>query len=1127
MTDPLIGTTVGHYEVVAKIGGGGMGVVYKARDNRLERQVALKFLPAQWSNDEDAKRRFMREAQAASATDHPSICTIHGIDQAPDGQLFIVMAYYEGVTLKQRLERGQLPVEEALEIATQVAQGLARAHRAGVVHRDIKPSNLILTDDALKIVDFGLAKFADSLHLTVSAAPLGTYAYMSPEQVRAEEATAQTDVWATGVVLYEMLVGHPPFQGSYFEAIAHAIRHESPAPIRSSRPEVSEAVERVVFRAMHKDVAVRYANGKELALALLQARGLSAPMDLRSGVVEVPARLVGGSVPAARSRRLPIVAAVAALLISIAGFAVWRSSRLSGPREAISIVPVVNQTGYPELAPYRLALTYALIQELAESSSVRALDYGQVSQFVGSALASGADVSNHEVQLALATQARARWTIVPTLLHENGAWRARAVVQEAATGSTVTQLETDAVASSLTKDAAYSRIVALADLIERHFAPRGAGPLPSARPLSARLRTLDAVQALESGLMAMERMEYGAAREAFARAAMLDQRHPLPQAWLSRVERLLRHTVAADEAADRAARLVTDDTPVADALVSRALGATARQDFAGAEALYQELVERYPDEPRWQGELATFYERQGRLDDAVVIYQRVRNTALALPRFDVDLCRLFARRDDLSRAREHAAAAIAQYRKIGFRSGGAQALLCDADVLRLGDAGSRQQALVASFDALGVFEALGEKFNEARAHQYVAVVLAGAGREAEAVNSWTRALAGARATGNQYLEGVVLMNLGVASEALGRRQQSLAYYEQSVALSETIGDEREAARAQVNAAAILVEYGPNPDDGVRRVQSALTVFRKIGDKSFEVLGLRVLGAYYRNGGRTQEAEQSFDQALSIARERGLEDDAVGIRLDIARTQLAQGRYTDALTALEAVAREPRSRDSTHAKVLVGVARARLGEAKAAEESFALAAQDVDTSSDASLAPLLLLSRGELALEQGDRTRALALFRQAAAVRGDEPPDASAVAAAAYRDWLAGGGGRRSPVAASDSVARAAVLKRASLEGLCRVLLARLQLDRGDAAGALSTLELDRAVESGLDGETAAAVHAARADVFARLGDTARVEVARAEVRRLIGALTQGLPEAARDRFAHRPGIAALVKTPGQ
>ena len=330
----------------------------------------------------------------------------------------------------------------------------------------------------MKIVDFGLAKFADSLQLTVSATPLGTYAYMSPEQVRAEEATAQSDVWSAGIVLYEMLVGHPPFQGSYFEAIAHAIRHESPAPVRASRPEVPEAVERVVFRAMHKDLAVRYANGKELALALLQARGLSAPVDLRSGVVEVPAHLVGRGVRPARSRRWPIVAAVSALIVAVAGTAMWRSARSGGPRETVSVVPVINQTGYQELAPYRLALTYALIQELAESRRVRPLDYGRVTQSVSPALASGADVSNLDVQRALAAQGRAQWTIVPTLLHENGAWRARAAVQVASTGATVTQLETEAVASSLTKDAAYSRIVALADLIERHFAQRAADRCP-------------------------------------------------------------------------------------------------------------------------------------------------------------------------------------------------------------------------------------------------------------------------------------------------------------------------------------------------------------------------------------------------------------------------------------------------------------------------------------------------------------------------------------------------------------------------------------------------------------------------------------------------------------------------
>ncbi len=155
MAEPVtIGQTISQYTIVAKLGGGGMGVVYEARDTRLERRVALKFLPPEWSHDDTAKQRFIREAQAASATDHRNVCTIHNIEETDDGQLFIVMARYEGQTLKARLADGPLPVEETLDIATQVAEGLAKAHAQGVIHRDIKPGNLILTDDGVKILGY-------------------------------------------------------------------------------------------------------------------------------------------------------------------------------------------------------------------------------------------------------------------------------------------------------------------------------------------------------------------------------------------------------------------------------------------------------------------------------------------------------------------------------------------------------------------------------------------------------------------------------------------------------------------------------------------------------------------------------------------------------------------------------------------------------------------------------------------------------------------------------------------------------------------------------------------------------------------------------------------------------------
>ena len=333
-----------------------MGVVYRARDTKLGRLVALKFLPQQWSHDDSAKQRFVREAQAASATHHPNICTIHDIETADDGQLFIVMAFYEGPTLKQRLETGPIAIDEALEIATQIADGLAKAHAQGVVHRDIKPGNVILTEEGVRILDFGLATFVDALKLTAENVSFGTPAYMSPEQVRGQATDARSDVWAVGVVLYEMLSGHVPFQGSHAEAIAHAIRNEAPEPLRSIRPEIPEEIEQLVFRALHKDAAVRFPSGRELARALRQVRGLSVPLELRTAPLVAPLTdLSRTRTSRTRRGRWAMAIAVATLLAAMSLW--WVRPALRTP---IVIAPVVNQTGYPAVDPYRLALTLAL-----------------------------------------------------------------------------------------------------------------------------------------------------------------------------------------------------------------------------------------------------------------------------------------------------------------------------------------------------------------------------------------------------------------------------------------------------------------------------------------------------------------------------------------------------------------------------------------------------------------------------------------------------------------------------------------------------------------------------------------------------------------------------------------------
>ena len=356
------GLRMGPYELIREIGRGGMSIVFQAHDRRLDRDVALKFLAQHRLEDDTAKIRFTREAKAASSFDHPNLCTVFDIGETDDGSLYIAMAYYPGRTLDRQIACGPLALGSALRIASEVAAGLEQAHRAGVVHRDIKPSNIILTDDGVaKILDFGVAKLQGGSKVTQSGTAIGTVAYMAPEQARGEAVDARSDLWALGVLIYEMIAGRTPFYRPFPALMLHAIFEEQPEPLRTLRPEVPEGVDRILERALAKSAEDRYPSITEMRADLEQARQqLGSGSETRDRAAR-PTGDAGSPTPNADTVLLPQAApadTVAPLPSALTSF-VGREGERERLRTLLASHRLVTITGPAGTGKTRLALETA------------------------------------------------------------------------------------------------------------------------------------------------------------------------------------------------------------------------------------------------------------------------------------------------------------------------------------------------------------------------------------------------------------------------------------------------------------------------------------------------------------------------------------------------------------------------------------------------------------------------------------------------------------------------------------------------------------------------------------------------------------------------------------------------
>jgi TolB-like protein/Flp pilus assembly protein TadD len=385
----MIGQTISHYRIIDKLGEGGMGVVYKAEDTKLDRTVALKFLPSEMTRDPAARSRFIREAKAAAALHHPNICTIHEIDEHED-MLFIAMACVEGQTLHDRIEAGTLALQEALGIVIQIASGLHEAHKHGIVHRDVKPGNIMIDPGGRALLmDFGLAQRQEATRVTQTGTTLGTAAYMSPEQLKGEELDGRTDIWSLGVVLYELVAGCLPFKGEAVPSLVYTITREEPDPVTQHQPEVPAGLDGILTRALQKLREERYQDAAslqaDLEILARDSTALPAGIPVRKGKRSRRWALFGAAL---------VVAAVAAALFVMPGL-LDRAQAIN----SLAVLSVANLSGDPGQDSYAAGMHVELISTLGKIDNLVVLGRRSVLKYAGS------DLSYQEIAAELGVEA--------------------------------------------------------------------------------------------------------------------------------------------------------------------------------------------------------------------------------------------------------------------------------------------------------------------------------------------------------------------------------------------------------------------------------------------------------------------------------------------------------------------------------------------------------------------------------------------------------------------------------------------------------------------------------------------------------------------------------------------------